>query len=1273
MRTNKILSPLILCGLMLTASGLTSQAQTTASYIGPASGGEWNTPANWDTGAPPLDSTTNAVIATGTNVYYNLPMSAASFGSLTLNGVLNANASGFNCSAIAMAIPAGGNRLFITNSGAAVNVTGNLTMSTNSYALLGPGASLTVGSLIIDASTSSKASGLSTFTNNGGILTANNTTVNNNQGTGTGLLLINGGINNLGNTAVGRNNTGAAGATLGTEGLVINGGVVTMTNLNLGNAGNGNSSLSAYITGGIVTNNGAVFINQGSASRFSRLLQTGGLFVVPDPAVVNPNPTVSGSFNNYVINGGTNIVGGFYFGNTNGSAGTVNFTNAATIYIGSQGINWNGGITLNTALKAGGAFGATADWTGLTTLTLNGSGTFTIQAADQGGIAHNIALTGPVAGPSSIVLSKTGDGALTFNAANTYSGMTLINGGSLVLGAGGSLASTLIMVGPGSTFDVSAFSGAYTPVVNQTLCGFGSVIGAVSASSGTIQPGSNTVTGTLTFAGGLTESGTASKFILSNDPVNGGNDLISIIGDLTVSGANTITVVGSLPNNTNYTLMKYTGNFNGTVANFTLAGATGYLTNVVETKSIVLHTQSTNRGPATITWVGNLVNNFWDTSATTNWLNAGALDYFISSDTVIFNATGSGVTNVSLVGSVSPTAVVVDSTTNYFFTGNGSIDGSGGLTKTNSGTLTILTTNTYTGVTMLTGGALEVSQLADGALPSSIGAADSGPGSVVISNATFRYLGPNVSVDRGATFAGPSSAIDVSANGNLTLSGTLAGSGGLTKEGNGTLILSGGNTYAGSTTLSNGTLQINSTASALPSAPVVFAGGTLSLNVSGQETYTSPLNITNTGTLNSAGGNNNIVQGPWSGAGTLTLDMASGTFSINGNITTNFTGTILVSDSSAGTFRLNAGGGDPCTGSSLALFDLGNGSVIMGNRNGSTYGTTNYFLGGLAGGSPTTLRGALNTGTPNTYVIGDKNLSTIFKGTIANGSGGGGAVVSITKTGTGTLTLEGQNTFTGTTTVSNGILALATNPDNSSDGSLSCAVINVAAAAVFDVSGRSDKTLQLASGQQLRGRGMLNGILDTTSGGMVAPGGGPGGSTGTLTITNNINLGGTAWMKLNRDNTPNSDRLVSSLSTISYGGTLVVTNVGGRLQAGDTFTLFSGGGLSTGTFTLNLPNYYSWDTSNLGVNGSIRVTAVSPLPAITNVDFSQLSSGTITLNAVNGAPNAPVTVLTTTNLALPVSSWTTANTGAFDGSGNYTQSISVDPTLPQRYYLLQTY
>jgi len=63
-----------LFGMALLVIGLTNgQAQTTATWIGPASGGEWNAGTYWDTGLAPADSTTNAIIGPTFNVIIICP------------------------------------------------------------------------------------------------------------------------------------------------------------------------------------------------------------------------------------------------------------------------------------------------------------------------------------------------------------------------------------------------------------------------------------------------------------------------------------------------------------------------------------------------------------------------------------------------------------------------------------------------------------------------------------------------------------------------------------------------------------------------------------------------------------------------------------------------------------------------------------------------------------------------------------------------------------------------------------------------------------------------------------------------------------------------------------------------------------------------------------------------------------------------------------------------------------------------------------------------
>ncbi len=1259
-----------LLAALMTLGLATAQAQTTANWIGPATGGEWNTGANWDTGFPPLDATTNAVIGAGTNVSYNLPMTAAGFGDLTNNGEVNVNAPGFNCTDIIMIQPTVAKIFLITNSTAVVNVSGNFTMGTNCSATLVPGATLTVGgSLVVAASESTSANNTSTFTNSGGTLTASSTAVNNNGGTGTGLLVIKGGVNNLGNTVVGRYH-GTSASTLGTEGLSISGGVVTMTNLNLGNNGVGASFLTGFMSGGTVTNYGSLYINNLTSGRYSRFVQTGGFFTTPDPGVVNPNSTTAGNVTAiYSVTGGTNVVGGFYFGNSNTLVAALTFfTNSAVIYVGSQGISTNGSATNVIALNNNGMFGATADWIGAADMILNG-GTFNFQAADVDGTPHNITVNGSLRGSGG--LNKTGAGMLTLTTSNGFSGATFIQNGTLALGTNeatatsGSLAGSSIIVGSGATLNVSA-AAPYPINSLQILGGSGTVIGAVAVSpSGVINPGSNSVTGTLAINGDVIETnGAVNHFDVPGDVLN-------ITGTLNVSGANTIEVAGGLPPGTPYALIHY-GTLNGDVSNFALTGATGVLSNSVTDKTIYLTIASSLRGNTNLTWVGNSVTNDWDTHNLTNWVDGGSstLDFFLAGDIARFDNTGGANTNVNIPGSVAPSAAIVDSTLNYTFSGAGSIAGPATtLTKTNSGTLTILTTNSYGGPTTFGGGVVEIFSITNSTFPSPLGAGIDDPSLLVFNGGALRYSGDTGSTDHGATL-NTNAIVDVTNSATtLTINGTVTGTGGLAKVGQGTLSLTGVNSYVGPTSLTNGVLSV-ATATSISANTINYAGGTLNLaSASAQQFYANLNNVITNSTIIQNGGNANLIlSGGWTGSNVINFSLASGgTLTLNNDITTNFTGIMRMTDTSVGGFRFNSGGSatsaQQCNGSPLVVFDLGNGSASLFNRNGGGLSFGFYNLGALTGGPSTILKGngSGSTATINSsfYSIGALNLDTTFAGTIADGN----TATAVIKVGTGRLTLTGSSSYTGMTVVSNGVIALG---DGVTDGTLGGTTnINISAGAFLDVSKRSDGTLTLQGSQVLLGNGTVLGSVVNT--GFISPGGGIGGAVGTLTITNAVSGSGISWMKLDRSSVPNSDRLVSPNISID-GSTLVVTNAGAPLHAGDTFTLFNG--LVTGSFqTVALPNYYTWNTNQLAVNGTLSVVSFNP-PSL-HVDFSTFSTGSITFNASNGIPNGPLSVLSSTNLALPVAQWTVVTTGNFDGSGNFSTAVAVDPsTAPTQFFLL---
>jgi fibronectin-binding autotransporter adhesin len=776
--------------------------------------------------------------------------------------------------------------------------------------------------------------------------------------------------------------------------------------------------------------------------------------------------------------------------------------------------------------------------------------------------------------------------------------------------------------------------------------------------------------------------------------VGGTNDLINVTGTLTLSGVNNVTLThfggGAIPNGT-YTLMTYSGSLSGSLANLA----------AIAPGNSVLFTNPPNQiaaiigpgvRPATnLTWVGDGGANNWDLTAS-NWVNGATFFNFKAGDSVRFDQAGAANSTVNVGLTVAPASMVVSNTTSYTITGSGSIGGSGSLVKTNSGTLSLLTVNGYTGPTVIGGGTLVVSTLANGTLDSGIGAASGNPTNLVFFGTTLDYTGPSTASDRGATLNGSGAVFDVVGGTTLTLNGTLTGPGSLTLVDSGTLTLGIANTYNGGTVLSNGVLALGSNLAnndgtghsgvGPTNEPVTFYGGTLQLYGVGQSpgnnynTFYNPLVVPagQVGTLqmfprgivdNGAGAG---LFSSLSGGGTLNLEVNYLRDALSGDWSA-FTGLINVTElnGSGDEFRINN------------TYGYANASIYINNNVimdiALTAGMT-VNIGELGGTSYSEIGQGTKSVSGPTWCVGWKNTTNTYSGIIADDLNAPSLPTSIIKVGTGTWILSGANTYSGSTTISNGVLALVSNPDVGGDGTLgNCTNVSIKAGAVLDVSGRSDGTTPLVAGQTISGGGTIVGILDAGSTSItVAPGDGIAGGLGTLTVTRNINLGnagGTTWMKLNRAGSPNSDRLVSSLAGINYGGTLVVTNVGASLHAGDTFTLFSGAAGLTNSFgTIVLPSYYTWNTTQLGVSGQISVTAFSP-PAITNVNFSGLSGGSITLNVAHGIAGGPVSVLSSTNLSLPFNSWTTVTNVTFDGGGNLSQAIPVDPTLPHSFYLLQ--
>ena len=245
----------------------------------------------------------------------------------------------------------------------------------------------------------------------------------------------------------------------------------------------------------------------------------------------------------------------------------------------------------------------------------------------------------------------------------------------------------------------------------------------------------------------------------------------------------------------------------------------------------------------------------------------------------------------------------------------------------------------------------------------------------------------------------------------------------------------------------------------------------------------------------------------------------------------------------------------------------GNNSAYTGNwTNASTFGSIKILSG---------TTNALGSGS---VILANPGASLVFNSTnnlVVTGSiSGAGSVI---QENTNTVTLNGADTFTGPLQIRAGALQLGAGA--SIGGTTTIQLFNGAVLNISTVSA----SFVVGGSQTLAGVGSVLG--DVTVNGTAGPG-----SLGTLNFANNLALSGTVVMELNRTNTPSADLI--SAATLELGGTLTVTNLGGALQAGDTFQLFSGS--ITGTFaatnlpTLSPTNLF-WDTSKLNNQGILTV------------------------------------------------------------------------------------
>ncbi|HTB83858.1 MAG TPA: hypothetical protein VK742_09410 [Candidatus Sulfotelmatobacter sp.] len=223
---------------------------------------------------------------------------------------------------------------------------------------------------------------------------------------------------------------------------------------------------------------------------------------------------------------------------------------------------------------------------------------------------------------------------------------------------------------------------------------------------------------------------------------------------------------------------------------------------------------------------------------------------------------------------------------------------------------------------------------------------------------------------------------------------------------------------------------------------------------------------------------------------------------------------------------------------------------------------------------------------------------------------------------------------------------------------------------ILDGSVASGAGMSVGSGGLLTGTGTVNEAVSIVPGGSIGAGDG---GIGTLTIAGNLTNSGTLTMKISKLAGTNDQIVLTGGGSLTYGGGLTVTNLGGTLALNDTFTLFVAGSYIGSITSSNLPPLASglaWNTSGLTNNGSITVVAGPPAtpPVITG---ESLIPGNLVLKGTNGSVNGTFYVVTTTNLTTPMTNWTYLFTNQFDGSGNFNVTNPYTPQWPASFFRIK--
>lgn len=894
--------------------------------------------------------------------------------------------------------------------------------------------------------------------------------------------------------------------------------------------------------------------------------------------------------------GVTSITGGILSVSQLANGGVASSIGAASSAPANLSIN--GGTLQYTGADVATNRQFTVGSSGATIEVINANATLTVNSTYA---ANNTTMTNSLSGGSGVSLTKTGPGRLTLTGDNsTFTGAIVVNGGYLRIsdpgngtGSNGDIGTTSFTVNNGGTFEFFGPTGnpdlvdTATVTINTggtAIFTEGESYGAILLNGGAFNSNVSSSLGSTS----ILQSGT-----LNN--INGTNGTLAGAGLIRKTTADTVTVTGVALNSTSGVAIEQ-----GMLSTDTsIGGATG---------NVTLGTTGTGA-----------------TSGTLQYRGATAT----MAKPIVLND-GGGTIDVS--------------TTATTYTLSAAITGSGSLTKSGSGTLALTATNAYSGGTTISGGTLQIgNSTATGTITGT-----------VVNNATLAFKRSN----------------------DDTFDIAVSGSGGVNKLNTNTITLSGLLTYTGPTSIGAGVLRITPTT--LPGGiSVASASGLTVLNGTHSGTLTtSTLSLADTSTL--------LFDMSLPGNPTAALLNVTGT----DGITLAGTATLKVTNSqsfSVGTFTIIDYTGNPITsGFTLAplpartigqlVYNTNNTSIDLNVTGVDTIVWTGVNNTTWDAGTAVDADGTFNwklasTGTATNFVAGDVirfddsasvrdiNLTSALAPTAITvdtadsySFGGSGSITgstSLTKTGSGTLTILTNNDYTGTTTISNGVLHIG---NGTSTGSIGTGALVNNGSVIFDRSDNISLAMPISGTGSLTktgsntltligtytmtgdtsleaGKLILNTAADYTYSGSISGGGGLTKSgTGTLTLGgSNTYAGATALT---------AGTLILTGSNTNAGGLTLSASTTLRVGNGGTGGSLSGAVVNPATVSFNRSDDSAFDGA---ISGAGTV--------------SKLGAGTLIMSGANTYTGATTLTGGTLQIGDGVSTATTFTSNVAAGAG----------------------